>query len=116
MTHPASNLLIAALSYIGYQIENVNTAPNPMYNSGAGFECDTFKAEAYQWNELDTMDNPIPNQQNFFWRDLEVHWYKWLGRDTFTNRKIWPDEINEMLEECLAALMAHENNKEELLY
>jgi len=38
------------------------------------------------------------------------------GRDTFTNRKIWPDEINEMLEECLAALMAHENNKEELLY
>lgn len=36
--------------------------------------------------------------------DFEVEWYKYLGRGTEVNMPITPDEINEMLKDCLNSL------------
>lgn len=118
----ASPLLIATLETIGCEISrvtgNCGDERNPMSNSGESFKCETFEVNAYDWVETDTPEETeIPYQINFKWRDLEVSWYKYLGRGTETNREIKPDEIAAMLEECLAACQKWEteNSKDGLL-
>lgn len=123
MKHEASELLIAALSAIGGEIwrvtHNAGDIRNPMANSGHCFKCKTFEANAYDWAELDTPDDvEIPEQINFKWRDIQVSWYKCIGRGTYVNREITPDEIAEMLNDCLAACRnwEKENSKDRLPY
>lgn len=115
----ASELLIAALGAIGDEIARVtnNCRPYPQYpmgNTGDIFICDTFTAEAYDWkNEFDEEEEERARQINFKWRDLEVSWYKWCGRGTYTNRQIEPKEIAEILDECLVALREWEKEHED---
>lgn len=73
---------------------------SPFDNSGnvPGVVCDVFEAHAYDWNEED--GQPF----NFKWRDLEICWYKYLGRGMSMNRETSPKEAALMLEECLAAI------------
>lgn len=119
MEHYASPLLIAALDAIGGEIWRVtnNCMPhtkNPMGNTGDKFTCDAFTAEAYDWKDEFGEEERDTPQVNFRWRDLEVEWYKYLGRGTYTNRPIKPDEIAEMLNDCLAALRDWEKKNEEI--
>lgn len=71
---------------------------SPFGNYGAHFKNDVFEVESYSWN--DEYEQPY----NFKWRDLEVSWYKWLGRDTTCNRIPSQAEVDEMLVECLRSL------------
>lgn len=117
--HDASPLLIAALEAIGDEIARVthNCTPEhvyPMGNTGQGFSCDKFSAQAYDWQDEFGEEERDTRQVNFKWRDLEVVWYKWCGRGTYTNRPIKPDEIAEMLNDCLAALHDWEKKNEEI--
>lgn len=73
----------------------VNT---PFDNGGAHFKNDVFEVEAYSW------DDDYEQPYNFKWRDLEVSWYKWLGRDTTCNRIPGVEETEEMLRQCLESL------------
>jgi len=41
---------------------------------------------------------------NFKWRDLEISWYKYVGRGMSANRKMTTKEIEEMLDDCLKAI------------
>jgi hypothetical protein len=102
----ASDLLIAALHAIEARLAmlmgNIHQVEyaTPFENSGAKFKCDRFEAEAYSWgNEAQPF--------NFKWRDIEVSWYKCLGRGTSVNRDVRPNEIEAMLEDCLAGLAAY---------
>ena len=80
---------------------------SPFSNSGNTFKCDTYEVRAYDWSwDFDLDENSPPQPYNFKWRDLEVIWYKYLGRSTETNRIISNDEIGTMLDECLAATLA----------
>ena len=56
------------------------------------------KIRAFDWSE------PEEYEPNFEWRDYKVEWYKYLGRGMTANRPIKPDEIAEMLEDCLKAI------------
>lgn len=71
---------------------------NPFDNTGGSFRCDTFVAEAYSWNE--EYDQPF----NFKYKDVEVSWYKYLGRGMSVNREVPARESAQLLTECLAAI------------
>lgn len=111
-SYGASGMLIAALESISSEIDRVmwnitqERYNSPFSNSGNEFKCDTFEVEAYSWNE------DYEQLYNFKWKDFEVSWYKYLGRGTSINRKISNDEIAEMLDECLDALLKYEKENE----
>ena len=71
---------------------------SPFGNTANSFKCDVFEVEAYSWN--DNYDQPY----NFKWRDVEISWYKYLGRGMSANQELTPDRASEMLVECLARL------------
>ena len=111
--YPASNLLSAALSKIDDLLRTVmwnihqEEYSSPFSNSGNTFKCDTYEVRAYDWSwGFDLDENSPPQPYNFKWRDLEVTWYKYMGRSVETNRPISNDEVAEMLDECIEATRA----------
>lgn len=70
---------------------------DPFGNTGDEFICEAFHVEAYSWG-----DEPQP--WNFKWGDIEISWYKWLGRGTTINREIDRATAHRMLTECLASI------------
>lgn len=120
----ASSLMTAALRDISREWERVmwnrwqRTIDNPFDNTGALWVCDTFEVRAYSWAECscDAFDEDEewssekctcgykPQTYNFKYKDIEVSWYKYLGRGMSQNRSTTPSEIAEMLESCLEAL------------
>jgi len=107
-----SNLVEAALSYLGYRLEtvywNVNQKDmdNPFQNSGGDFKNDTFHVQAYSWG-----DDVQP--YNFKWQDVEISWYKYLGRGMSANMEITPQKTDEMLKSCLASIEAMDSEENE---
>jgi hypothetical protein len=82
-----------------YWNNNQEELPDPTSNTGQVFtDLDTFKIRAFDWSE------PEEYEPNFEWRDYKVEWYKYLGRGMTANRPIKPDEMAEMLEDCLKAI------------
>ncbi len=76
---------------------------SPFGNTGNRFdECTEFTVEAYSWD--DEVEQPF----NFKWRDVEIGWYKYLGRGMSANRELTPDLAAEMLGECLLAVKRYE--------
>lgn len=61
--------------------------------------------QAYEWNE------DIEQQFNFKYKDIEISWYKYLGRDTTINKEITPEEAADMFNDCIDSLK--EDFKEE---
>lgn len=100
----------AALTLLSYRLERVmwnvtqKDYSSPMSNSGQRFDCPTFSAHAYSWN--DEEEQPW----NFRWRDVEISWYKYIGRGMSANKELSPDEASEMLMDCLKALEEIESN------
>jgi len=106
-----SNLLYAALQRIDTELDRVmgnvtqKEYHSPFANSGNDFKCDAFEVHAYSWDET------IEQEYNFKWRDIEISWYKYLGRGMSVNRVMSNDYIAQMLDDCLLAL---ENYEEEM--
>jgi hypothetical protein len=63
---------------------------NPFANTGANYVGAMFEAHAYDWSQrdCDCEDSPCPHTQpfNFKWKDLEISWYKYVGRGMSCNR------------------------------
>lgn len=70
---------------------------SPFCNTGNSFKNDVFEVNAYDWN----LDNETIN---FKWKDLEISWYKYLGRGTTMNRELDNAEAIKMFEECMESL------------
>lgn len=87
---------------------------NPFQNTGnvEGFSTETFEVHAYDWGWNFEGDAKKPAPVNFKWRDLEIYWYKWFGRDIYTNRPVTHDELAIMLSECLESLRNYERSKD----
>lgn len=71
---------------------------SPFSNTAAKFKNDVFQVEAYSW------DDEYEQPYNFKWRDVEISWYKYLGRDTTINQKISPKKAIKMFKECIESL------------
>lgn len=97
----------AALSFLREYLSTVmwnihqRKYESPFSNSGNAFSCQTFKVEAYSWG-----DDEQP--WNFKWGDVEISWYKYLGRGMSANQPLSPDRASVMLDECMQALREYE--------
>jgi len=103
-TYAVSDLCRSALNMIRDTMDrvmwNINQKEyeNPFSNSGNNYEGTVFKVCAYDWNE----DNK--QSFNFKYKDIEISWYKYLGRGMSCNKDLTYAEINTMLIDCLTEL------------
>ena len=81
---------------------------SPFDNTAEKFKNDVFEVEAYNWND----DYVQP--YNFKCGDVEISWYKYLGRDTTINGQYTADYIIDMFNKCIESLreMDRENFKD----
>jgi len=102
--HAVPEIMEAVLIFLRYRLGTVlwnlnqKEMDDPFGNSGADFSNETFQVQAYSWNE--NIDQPW----NFKWGDVEVSWYKYLGRGMIANVEISPNLASECLKSCLASL------------
>lgn len=101
--------IIALIRDLGQRIEQI-TGNNPCDNTGAIFETETFVIEAFNWNE--EVDQPY----NFKYKDVEISWYKRLGRDTTINGDYSATQIIEMYNKCIEAIDKYEGELENPWY
>lgn len=105
--HETSELVRAVLSRIDDELGRViwNTTQeaynSPFGNTSESFKCDAFEVQAYSWAE-------DGQPYNFKWRDVEISWYKYLGRGMSANKVLEPGLLSEMLDDCMAALSRYE--------
>lgn len=81
---------------------------SPFRNTGNTFEdIDTFQVRAYYWGD-DERQIDLPN---FKCGDIEISWYKHLGRGATINKPITPEKAIKMYNECMGALQNYEREK-----
>ena len=78
---------------------------NPFDNTGNSFKNDVFEVQAYNWND------DIHQDYNFKWQNVEISWYKYLGRDTTINKHLTEKEARVMYDACLASIRAMEETE-----
>jgi hypothetical protein len=71
---------------------------SPMDNTGEQFKNDTFEVNAYSWN--DEEEQPY----NFKYKDIEISWYKYLGRGMSINKPITEKQAVKMFDECIKSI------------
>ena len=71
---------------------------NPFRNSGNEFKNKVFEVQAYNWND------DVEQLYNFKCDDVEISWYKYLGRDTTINDNYEEKYIIEIFNKCLESL------------
>lgn len=84
----------AALTLLACAIEDAHGI-NPGNNSAERFDCPVFQMAAYDWSEC--------RDWNFRWRDVEVSWYKYMGRGMTSNIQLTTRHALDMIAECLPA-------------
>lgn len=72
---------------------------SPFRNTGNSFKNDVFEVQAYEWDE------DIEQPYNFKCDDVEISWYKWLGRDTTINDNFEEKYIVEIFNKCMDSLI-----------
>ncbi len=106
---PTNSYIEAALQMLSEELKrvmwNINQEeyPSPFDNTGMKFECETFKVHAYSWGYG-------LQPWNFKWSDIEISWYKYLGRGMSSNKEIKPAIAAKMLDQCLKAIRKHEED------
>ena len=77
---------------------------NPFRNSGNEFKNKIFEVQAYNWND------DVEQLYNFKCDDVEISWYKYLGRDTTINNNYEEKYIIEIFNKCLESLREMEKD------
>lgn len=60
------------------------------------FDNGTFILRPYYWGSSDE----LLNKPNFEYKDIKIQWYKYFGRDTYSNKKLTKKEFDDILNEC----------------
>ena len=91
--------VVAVLRALAQQWEVIRPQdPNPFDNTGAFYECEGLSVQAYSWNE------DVEQPWNLRWEDIEVSWYKYLGRGMSINKEVSVSRAQELRVACLALL------------
>lgn len=107
MNNASENLIIAALQMISDELDiamwnkTQEDYNSPFSNTGNNFKNDTFEVRAYYWGD----DDEEYNKPNFKYKNIEISWYKYLGRG-MDIPDITYDELDIMLNDCLRSLSA----------
>lgn len=97
--------IVALLNELDNQLDRVmwnNTQKeyhSPFENTANSFKNDVFEVQAYDWN--DDVEQPY----NFKCGNIEISWYKYLGRDTTINGEYEPQVIIDMFNKCLKSIL-----------
>lgn len=75
---------------------------SPFDNTSNEFHNKVFFVEAYSWND------EICQPYNFKCGEIEISWYKYLGRDTTINATFEPKYVIEMFDKCIDSLVQYE--------
>lgn len=83
---------------------------SPFGNTGNRFSNDVFEVQAYSW------DDENPTEYNFKYyvgdkaniKDIEISWYKYLGRDTTVNQLLDSNIYVDMFNNCLDSILKME--------
>ena len=86
---------------------------SPFGNTGNRFSNDVFEVQAYSW------DNENPTDYNFKYyvgdkaniKDIEISWYKYLGRDTTVNQLLDSNIYVDMFNNCLDSILKMEEDE-----
>lgn len=103
-SHICPEYIIVLLRDLGDRIDHL-TDGNPFQNTGTKFKTETFEVEAYSWDE----EKKQP--YNFKYKEIEISWYKCLGRDTTINGIYNPEQIIEMYNDCVKSLSKIQQEK-----
>lgn len=97
--------IVALLKELDNQLDRVmwnNTQkeyPSPFENTANSFKNNVFEVQAYNWSE------DVEQPYNFKCGDIEISWYKYLGRDTTINGEYKPQVIIDMFNKCLQSIL-----------
>ena len=97
--------IVALLNELDDQLDRVmwnrhqEEYQSPFENTANSFKNDVFEVQAYSWN--DEVEQPY----NFKCDDIEISWYKYLGRDTTINGEYEPQKIIDMFNKCLQSIL-----------
>lgn len=97
--------IVALLNELDNQLDRVmwnNTQKeysSPFENTSNSFKNNVFEVQAYDWS--DDIEQPY----NFKCGDIEISWYKYLGRDTTINGEYEPQVIIDMFNKCLKSIL-----------
>lgn len=97
--------IVALLNELDNQLDRVmwnihqEEYPSPFDNTANTFKNNIFEVQAYSWN--DEVEQPY----NFKCGDIEISWYKYLGRDTTINGEYEPQKIIDMFDKCLQSIL-----------
>lgn len=76
---------------------------SPFDNTGNEYIGNVFEVHAYSW------DDDVKYNFNFKCGNIEISWYKYLGRDTIINGIYSSNEIIKMYELCLEEINKLDN-------
>jgi len=79
----------------------------PTRNSGTHYKTDAFEMHAYYWGDCDceVCEPSCPTKRpNFKCEDLEVSWYKYLGRGMSMNKPIDANDFFELIDKCMDSM------------
>lgn len=97
--------IVALLDELDNQLDRVmwnihqERYPSPFENTANSFKNDVFEVQAYSW------DDEVEQPYNFKCDDIEISWYKYLGRDTTINGEYEPQKIIDMFNKCLESIL-----------
>ena len=97
--------IVALLNELDNQLDRVmwnihqEEYPSPFDNTSNTFKNDVFEVQAYSW------DDEVEQPYNFKCDDIEISWYKYLGRDTTINGEYEPQKIIDMFDKCLQSIL-----------
>lgn len=105
MKNPSDELVISALKSIEESLDvymwnkTQNNYNSPFGNTGNSFKNDVFEVNAYYWGA----DEKEIEKPNFKYKNIEISWYKYLGRGMCIPEMSY-EELDDMLNECLKSL------------
>ena len=106
----------AGLAYLASRIETEawnqtqESYDAPTGNCGGWCRTGTFEIRSYCWDE----DSPRAELPNFKCGELEIKWYKYLGRGMSMNIDIDANEFFEIIDDCIESLRNLEIEPEDM--
>jgi len=114
MSKTCPRYIVALLKDLSSELERVQwnvyqeEYESPFYNTGNSFKNDTFEVHAYYWGD----DEDFINRPNFKCGDLEISWYKHLGRGDTINKRISRRKMEKIYLKCLISILKWEEEQD----
>lgn len=115
MTNPNKNQYLLCPKYIIALLKDIEAEllrvmwntnqeefDSPFDNTANSFKNDVFEVQAYNWND------DVHQEYNFRYKDIQISWYKYLGRDTTINQILDSSIIVNMYNNCIDSLIQYE--------